>query len=471
MKDLREFIDKVQQIGELRVVKGANWDLEIGAITYLVAKRPDPPALLFDNIQGYKAGYRILSIPYSTDKRMALSLGLPPELRGLELVRKMRDKMSEPLNLIPPVVVKGGPVLENVHTGNEVNLFEFPTPMWQAGDGGRYIGTGDTVIVKDPDEGWVNLGVHRVQIHDKSTATIMHEAGKHGGMIREKYWSRGQGCPVAVTCGGDPLLVFVGSVRVPWGMPEYDYAGWLRNEPVEVIKGPATGLPIPAHAEIVLEGEMLPPAVDSRLEGPFSEATGHYSPAEMESAFKVKAILHRNNPIILAHLPFLGRGISVGWAELRSSAMIWSHLDGVVPGVKGVWSPPEFPRTVVISIEQKYGGHAKQVALAALARHSYNRKYVIVVDDDIDPSDIREVLFAVSLRADPEKFDIIRDSWCNHLMPLLSPQQKEMGDITQTAMLIMACKPYYWIKDFPPSITTSPELEEKVKEKYGAALS
>ena len=117
---------------------------------------------------------------------MALSLGLPLEASRLDLVRETRKKMSEPLQPVPPVEVKEGPVLENIRSGNDVNLFDFPTPRWQDGDGGRYIGTGDAVIIKDPDDGWINIGVHRIQIHDKTTATIMFEAGKHGDIIRKK---------------------------------------------------------------------------------------------------------------------------------------------------------------------------------------------------------------------------------------------------------------------------------------------
>jgi len=470
--DLREFIDKVKEMGELKVIEGAHWDSEIGAITCLAATVSDPPALLFDKVQDYKAGYRILAIPCSTDKRLALSLGFPKELSRLEMVKKMRDRLSEPLELVPPLEVEKGPILENIHIGDEVDLFEFPTPKWMSGDGGRYIGTGDTVIIKDPDEGWVNIGVHRIQIHDKSTATIMFEEGKHGDIIRRKYWAKGQNCPVAVTCGGDPQLVFVGATRIPWGVPEYDYTGWWKKEPVKVIKGPVTGLPIPAEAEIALEGEMVPPEVETIMEGPFSEGTGHYSPKAKESAFKVKSVLHRKDPIILAQLPFMGYGgVDKAWNQLFAAARLWSHLDKLVPGIRGVWEPPEFRRAVVISVEQKYGGHAKQVALAALGQHSYNRKYIIVVDDDIDPTNIRAVLFALAERADPAAWDVIRDSWCNHLHPQLSPWQREVGDITWSAALLMAVKPYYWIKDYPPLIKTDPAVWERVKGKWEKILT
>jgi UbiD family decarboxylase len=467
MKDLREFIERVKGLGQLQVIEGADWNLEIGAVTQLVAAKQNPPLLLFDKIKDHKPGFRICTIPLTTDDRSALALGLPLGLSRLELIRKLREKFAEPMSLIPPLEVKEGPVLENVYTGDDVDLYMFPTPKWAAPDGGRYVGVGDNIILRDPDEGWVNVSGQRIQVHDKSTATIYFEPGKHGGMIREKYWGRGQSCPAAVTLGGDPLLVEVGGTRIPWGMPEYSYAGWLKKEPVEVIKGPMTGLPIPAYSEIALEGEMLPPNVETRPEGPFSEWTGHFSPSKPEAAFKVKCILHRNNPIILGRLPFIGFGVPTGLHHLMRPAQVWNELDRLIPGVKGVCLLQEFgSRAMVISLEQRYGGHAKQAALMALGFHSYNLKYIIVVDEDVDPTNLPEVVFVLALRADPERFDFIKDAWGTYLDPLLSPEKRAVKNITHTAMIILACKPLYWIKDFPQSVKVSPELKEQVKEKW-----
>jgi UbiD family decarboxylase len=462
--DLREFIDNVKTLGELKVIEGAHWDLEIGAITYLVARKPKPPALLFDKIPGYKHGYRILSLPINSENRQCLQMGLPTGLKGAERIQAILNKMNRSMKLIPPVEVKKGPIMQNIYRGDEVDLSIFPTPKWLAGDGGRYIGLGDTVIMKEPDEGWINVGTHRIQVHDKTTATIFFEAGKHGDMIRRKYWSRGQGCPVAVTLGGDPYHISIAGHRSTWGVPEFDYIGWWQDKPVEVIKGPVTGLPIPADAEIAFEGEMVPPEIESRMEGPFSEWTGHYSPPRPESAFKVKCVLHRDDPIILAMLPFLGTDV----ARPRPDLELWHHLQNIVPGVKGVWAQPVFggPHATVISITQKYGGHAMQTALAALAFWNYQKKFIIIVDDDIDPSNLNEVMFAVGMRSDPEKWEIIKGCWDGTLDPLIPPEKRAMGDITEAAAIILACKPYHWMKDFPARVKTDPELEKKVREKW-----
>jgi UbiD family decarboxylase len=473
MEDLRDFIAKVKEIDELRVVEGANWDLEIGAVTRLAAKAANPHALLFDRIKDYPAGYRILANPYSDDRRLALTLGLPLGVSRLELVGKMRDKLKEPLKLLPPVEVKEGPIQQNVSTGDNVDLFKFPAPKWQPMDGGRYLGTGDTVIARDPDGGWVNVSTHRLQVHDKTTAVVFCESGKHLDIIRKKYWARGQSCPVAVTCGGHPLFVFAGGRPIPWGMPEYDWLGWWRKKPVEVIAGPVTGLPIPSNAEIALEGEMLPPDRESRIEGPFSEWTGHYAPAKPEAALKVKSILHRDDPIILGILPFLGRGgCNYTVTHVSKAAQVWNMLDTFVPGIKGVWVYFELggSNNIVISLEQKYSGHAKQAALLALGYMSYKTKFIIVVDEDVDPSNLRHVLWAVGLRSEPEEWEIEKQMRSSYLDPRLPPDKREAGDLTHSAAIILATKPFHWLKDFPPMLEEDAEIEKKTQEKWGSVL-
>ena len=187
----------------------------------------------------------------------------------------------------------------------------------------------------------------------------------------------------------------------------------------------------------------------------------------------MKCILHRNDPIILAVLPFLGRGgTDYRMSQVMKAAQVWNMLDTLVPGIKGVWVHFELGATnnIVISLEQKYGGHAKQAALAALGHWNYLTKFVIVVDEDVDPSNLRQVVWAVGLRSEPEEWEAIKGTWGAYLDPRLSPQKRELGDITHSTAIILACKPYHWIKDFPPAVVEDPGLEEKVKEKWGNIL-
>lgn len=469
--DLREFINKVEDLGECKMVEGADWDLEIGALSEIEAMRPNPSMLLFDKIKGHEAGFQVVSNVSITQRRAALTLGLPLEAKGIELVKAMRQKLKESNQLIPPVEVETGPVKENILTGDNIDLLKFPAPKWHELDGGRYIGTGTMSIIRDPDEGWVNLGCYRVQVHDKTTVTIAIDPGHHGGTIREKYWARGLTCPVAISCGQDPVLWFVSVSAAPWGISEYDVAGALRNKAVEVTRGVTTDLPIPASAEIVLEGEILPPEVETRQEGPFGEFTGYYaSAAKPEPAVRIKSILHRNNPIIQGEPP-MRWPFPHGWlVQIHWSALLWDDLDKQVPGVNGVWQVGEagIRNMVIISLKQQYAGHAKQAALVAAGSHaaSYFLRYLIVVDEDIDPSNLSDVLWALGTRSEPESIDIVRGCWSSALNPTLTPEQRQRGELVHSMAIILACKPYSWIKDFPPSIISSPEMIKKTKEKW-----
>lgn len=477
--DLREFIKEVEHIGEYKVVKGADWNLEIGAISELEAKSKTSSLLMFDEIKSYPAGYRVAVNLFTTPRRIALGLNLPLDARKMELVRAFKEREKNGVKLIPPKEVKNAPLWENVHTGNDIDLFEFPTPKWHELDGGRYIGTGSMTIIRDPDEGWVNLATQRVEVQDKNTATIYMAAGRHPMIIRQKYWDRGMSCPVAVACGQEPLLWSVATRRIPWGVSEYDFAGGLRGEPVEVMRGPVTGLPLPATAEIVLEGEIVPPEVETRPEGPFGEWLGYYASGERpEPAFRVKAILHRNNPIIQGNPPSVLPPIyQLGW-HIQRAAILWNELDRQVPGVKGVWMIDEdaCQNLPVISIKQEYEGHAAQAAMVAAGCAEIGPwaacRYIIIVDDDIDPTNVSEVLWALCTRSDPDScIDIVRALRSTKPDPFLSPEKRKRGELSHSVAIIRACKPYHWIKEFPPPIRSSPELLKKMKEKLEGLLS
>ena len=296
-KDLRGYIDAIEEIGELRLVKGADWDLELGAITEVAARATNPKVLLFDDIKGYPSGFRVLTNPVCSAATTALAFGLDPKLTGLEIIRAWKEKLGSQKPL-KPVAVSNGPITENLDSGNQVDLLKFPTPRWHEADGGRYIGTGCMVIMQDPEENWTNVGTYRVCVHDHNTLGIWISPGKHGRLIREKYWSQGRACPVVISFGQDPVLAKVASWYEPWGVSELEIAGWLFGEPVKFVRGAETGLPIPASSELAVEGYIVPPKEDSRAEGPFGEWTGYYaSGTRNEPVVKVKNVFYRNNPI------------------------------------------------------------------------------------------------------------------------------------------------------------------------------
>jgi len=468
--DLREFIAAVEQRGDVKVIEGADWNLEIGLITEWQISEPKNPLLLFKNIKGYPPEHTVATNLFGTPARTALALGMSPEMKRLDMVRTLRDIFKEGFTPTPPVEVDHAPVKENVLTGDEVDLFEFPVPQWHARDGGRYIGTGNAVITKDPDGGWINLGTYRVQIHDKAIATIYMSPGRHGKVTREKYWERGENCPAAVAIGMEPLLYMHGHSDVPEGISEYDYTGGFKKKPVEVTKGVTTDLLIPATAEIVLEGEMIQD--QTIAEGPFGEWTGYYaSGTRPEPIFKVNAILYRSNPILQGNPPLRSPYFALAH-NLRRSATAWVELDRQIPGVKGVWllDDAAYNMLVVVSVQQRYPGHAMQAAMGIAFIHAtnYMNRFIIVVDDDIDPSNMQDVLWAVATRCEPASdIDIIRRMRGTPLDPALPPEKRDTADYTHSTAIIDACRPYYRKDEFPATIMSTAQELEGVKKKWG----
>jgi len=471
--DLREFIEAADKLGQCKIIEGAHWDLEIGLITEWQAGIADSPMLLFDNIADYDRGFRVASNLFSNNLRTALALGLPLEASIMAQIKLWRDR-EKSAKLIPPVEVDTGPVMENIQVSDEVDLFQFPVPKWHLRDGGRYIGTGDMVITRDPEENWVNAGTQRVQVHDKNTVTVVMSPGRHNEIIRRKYWDRGQNCPIAVSCGQAPLLWAASNFALPWGVSEYDYAGGLRNKPFEVVKGITTGLPVPATAEIVLEGELLAPGVDDQQEGPFGEWAGYYSDKEEKTlpALKVTSVMYRNNPIIQGNPPLLmPLDYAIG-RHIRRAGLVWEELDRQIPGVKGVWilEGAAIHTGLVISLKQEFAGHAMLAAMTTAGSYgvAYMLKWIIVVDDDIDPTNMHEVNWALGTRiADPEQqIHIMRGCWGSFADPALPPDKRARKHYDHPLIIVLACKPYDWIEEFPPSIKSPAELIQKTKEKW-----
>ncbi|MFC1962479.1 UbiD family decarboxylase domain-containing protein [Chloroflexota bacterium] len=331
------------------------------------------------------------------------------------------------------------------------------------------------VITRDPDEGCVNLGTYRVMLHDKDTLGFYISPGHHGRIMREKYWSRGESCPVAVSFGQDPLLWTASVTTLKWGASEYDFAGYLKGEPVEIMRGPLTGLPIPARAEIVIEGEAPPPEVETRIEGPFGEWTGYYGHgARPEPVIKVKAVYHRNDPILQGNPPNKAPLISSAFpAHLSHSAHLWNEMEVAgITGIRGVYIPPFAPGKLgIISLKQQFHGHAKKAGLVAAA-NSYTTTFRILVDDDIDPSNIEDVLWAVVTRCDPEtSLNIVGGTMSSALDPQMSPEKKGRGDFTSSVLIIDACRPFHRIKEFPPVNKLSDGMRQKMLGKWGKALA
>jgi 4-hydroxy-3-polyprenylbenzoate decarboxylase len=466
-RDLREFITQVEALGALRHVEGADPRFELGGITEVAAGLPDCPALLFDQIKGYPPGFRVFTNATTNPQRAALALGLDPALRPLDALKAWMAKRRM-LAMEKPVPAKEVPVLEN--SSRDVDLKRLPAPHWHVKDGGPFIGSGSIVIMRDPDGGWINASIYRVQVHDGTRVTIQFDhQGRHGAIIAKKYWDCGKPCPLAVVNGEDPALFIAGFEYLPTGVSEYDFAGAIKGAPIEVFEGPITGLSLPARAEIILEGELLPISQITLPEGPFGEFTGYYAADKRPCpVMEVKAIHHRNDPILLGSPPMKPPRFHFGLPFRAAS--IWSNLDMAgVTDVVGVWQHVAQLMTVV-ALKQRYDGHAKRAALIAAA-NSYMARLVVTVDDDIDPSNLADVMWAIATRCEPsEQIDIVRKTWSSALDPRIPPDAKLDGVTSHSKAIIDACRPFAWMDRFPPTSALSHDEARAIEEKWGAVL-
>ncbi len=471
MADLRTWLDEVNRLGQLMNVNDAHWNLELSTLTELINERSKTrPAIVFDKIKEYPAGHRVAVNLLSSLQRLALTMGMDPKLAPFDFVQQWRQQVKS-IQPIEPRLVKSAPLFENVQKGADIDLFKFPVPKWHELDGGRYIGTDDLVVTRDPEEKWVNVGTYRIMIHGRDHMGLHMSPGKHGRVHRDKSHADGKPLPIAVSFGHHPINFLVASTDVPYRVNEYAYAGGITGQPHDIVEGPLTGLPIPADSEIAIEGEVAPN--DFMPEGPFGEWTGYYASNQPAvPVIRVKAVYHRNDPI-LCGFPLLkpSSGDNLHFS-LMLSALIWNSLDEAgVPDVQAVWSHPSGGRFMtVLAIKQRYPGHARQAAMIASQCRSgaYLGRYVIVVDEDIDITNTEEVIWAISSRSDPvDSIEILRRCWSGPLDPRIPVGEKGFN----SRAIIDATRPYEWRDKFPKSSGHSRELKDKVAGDWQGFLN
>ena len=465
--DLREFISKCEAAGQLsRIKKEVDWNLELSHISK-INEENNGAALLFENVKDYKNS--VLTGAYSTKETLAIALGMSIGTSMCEMSRQWMQLAIK--KLIPPVEVKDGPILENILEGDQINLFDFPVPQMYPQDGGRFIGTAYTLITRDPESGWVNLGTYRMQILDNKSTGIQIIKGKHADFMMKKYHKMGKKMPALAVIGGDPLGFLTGSTLVSAETSEYDVMGALRGEPVEIIISETNGLPFMANAEIVLEGEVETDPEKWRQEGPFGEYTGYYSGKKSEEWPKpwldVKRVYHRNDYILWSTT--VGKPITDTHMiqSLNRTATLWTDLETMrVPGIQSVYIPAESTGRfwAIVSVKQMYPGHPNHVADAVYGSTTghYGMKGVIVVDDDIPADDWNKVMWAMSVRYDPKRdTQIINRGRSTPLDPALPFNAREIV----SRIIIDACTPYEWERK-PQEIFLDEDTEKKVRENW-----
>ncbi len=416
-KDLREFMGFLEERGELkRVSAPVSRDLEITEIADRMVKSGGP-ALLFENVEGFETPV-VINL-YGTHQRVAWALGVEDVEEIVARVRKLTGLPQAPpkglmdklrtlgdlagLARSQPKTVRNAPCQEVVLTGEEASLDRLPILTCWPKDAGRFI-TLPLVISRDPASGRRNVGTYRMQVYDSKTTGMHWQSHKVGARhFRTGERIRSERIDVAVALGGDPTTMWSGSMPLPPDMDEFAVSGVLREEPVELVKCKTVDLEAPAHAEIVLEGYVVPG--ETRVEGPFGDHTGYYSLSNDYSVFHLTAITHRRDAIYPTTV--VGRPPSEDYFMGKASERIMlPALQLTVPEVVDMNMPAEgiFTNYVLVSIRKEYPGQAQKVmyALWGIGQMAL-LKGIVVFDEHVNIHDLSEAAWRLGVNIDPRR--------------------------------------------------------------------
>ncbi len=462
-KDVREFIESLEKTGDVvRIKQEMDWDLEVGAIGRR-AYEIRGPAVLFETIKDYP-GHAIFNGSLGTFRRLAIAMGLDPETSVYEIYKEYERRISQP---IEPTLVSDGPCKENVMRGNEVDLYRFPAPYIHQGDGGRYLATWDIVVSQDPDSKWQNWGMYRFMIHNQRHLVGIPRYHSHLGMVlHKKYVPKKKPMPVAIVCGADPLSHLVATAPVRMGVSEPDVAGGLRQEPIELVRCENSDLLVPAHAEIVIEGDILPDR--TATEGPFGEYPGYRTEGmHMGVLVEVKAVTYRSSPILtMISLGMPPDDSSIAASMTAGLAMKARLIRHKMP-VTEVFVPPEGVTHIAVVGVSKGGSEvAKQVGAILTSRRADVNK-IIVVDQDVDPFDYGQVTHALATKCHPKRGIFVNEieaGKANVITPCYSAEERRAY---KGAIAIFDCTwPLEWPReDIPMKSSFEVMYPEWLKQK------
>ena len=462
-EDTRDFIEALRSTGDLvEVDNEVSWDLELGAIARLACER-DGPAVWFKRIADYPKDVTVFVNPVATWRRIALAFGLQPTSSIKEIYQEYEKREGK---LIPPVEVKDGPCKEVVVEGSQIDLFQFPSPMLHEGDGGRYLGTWDLVVSREPTTDWVNWGTYRFMVYDSLHLTGFPRPTSHlGKVFQEHYIPKGRPMPIALVIGADPLSHLAAGATYRIGGDETSLAGGLRGKPVELVRCQTSDLFVPARAEIVIEGEVLPDRVG--LEGPYGEYPG-YRTGEMGNGIltRVTAVTHRRNPILTVDATGYKDNSSTS-TSLSGALAIKRRLERHGVPVVDVYIPPEGAvHTAVISV--RYGGREMgRKTLEVLTSRRALLSKIFMVDTDIDLYDMGRVIHAFSTKCHPAHgiHTIHYEGRGNTLTPCYSQGERALQ---KGATMLFDCTwPGEWSREWevPVKATFDSIFSESLRQK------
>ncbi|MFC7203269.1 UbiD family decarboxylase [Haloferax namakaokahaiae] len=407
----REYLDRLDERGDLtRIERSVSWDLEASTITMLANQRDDRIPV-FESVSHSGIDARLVGDPYRGSRRqpwdrVALALGLPTDLPADEYYETVIDRLQQPISpeTIDP---SDAPCKTVVRRGRDADLLSLPWPYIHAGDGGRYSNL-HTMVVKDPESAWSDWSSHRSMVQDGTHMSLLLLAGEQTPNIYYyKYERQEERMPVALVIGGEPATQMTSSMWIPTGRDEAGFAGGLKRKPIELVECETNDLLVPANAEIVVEGHVVP---NKRLdEGPFGDYFGYmHGPRRSMPVLEVDAITHRERPLI----PFCVEGSGVGHT-LNTSATVEVACVGpdATLGLRTAGYDVEkcvpwrfTPRTVyVVSTDVSRPGYLHELANFIFTTWGMlHVDFFVFVDSDVDPLSTREVLEALALNADPE---------------------------------------------------------------------
>lgn len=460
-RDVRSFMETLEQTGDMITVdREVHWDMELGAISRRMTEM-DGPAIWFRNITDYP-NQSLFVNPISTWRRAAVTLGLPAHARIPEIYEEYIRRDSNP---IPPVEVKDSHCREVVIQGENVDVCDLATPMIHDGDGGRYIGTWCIVACQDPDTGWVNWGTYRFMIHNSEYLVGWPFPPSHcGKILQDKYVPQNRRMPVAIVMGADPASHLAATSTTRIGRDEASLAGGLAGHPIEVVRCLDSDLIIPASAECVLEGEILPDRIAH--EGPYGEYPGYRS-GEMGRGIlmKVHTITHRKNPVLTMDCTGLKDCSSIVTA-LGGGVGIRRALERAGVPVTNVYVPAEGAvHLCIVSVHR--GGRAvtERVLHALTGRRAYMTK-IIVVDDDVDIFNLGEVIHAFATRSHSARGVIIKPYEGNAQTLTPCYDQEERSRRAGATAAFDATWPPSWDRtEIPVKATFEAIFPEEVKKK------
>lgn len=418
-ESLGEYVEALEHVGQLKRIKTrVSPDLEIAEIMRRLMYAGEAPAVLFENVEN--SNMQILGNAFGTLERLQMALEMDDfteigkritELTKMKIPSgmlnklKMLPKLSE-ISEYGPKYVDSGPVTEIVEIGEKASLNSMPILKSFLGDAGRFITFGLTVT-KHPETETRNLGVYRIQIVNDKHAIMHWQTHKRGAQHSKILQEQNKKIEVAIVIGADPATVFSAVAPVPEGMDKYLFSGITRKKGIKLIRCKTIDLEVPANAEIVLEGYVDPS--DLKMEGPFGDHTGYYTPAEPFPTFTLKAIMRRRQPIYLTTVvgkpiledAYIGKVIERSFLPLIQ--MFHPEVTDFAMPAAG-W----FQGLAIVSIKKQYPGQAKKVMMGLWGMGQLAlTKMFVVVDNDINVHDINDVIWAVTTRADAARDTII----------------------------------------------------------------